>query len=72
MHDFSCTDPEEMNFKPLADRVRFFKKSKEGVAIMYKAIEDMRNQERQEEFQEGMEQGIRQGIEQGKKWRRKK
>ena len=46
MHDFSCTDPSEMYFNVLADRVRFFKESKEGVAIMCKAMEDMRNQER--------------------------
>lgn len=44
MHDFSCTDPSEMNYKVLADRARFFKESKEGVAIMCKAMEDMRNQ----------------------------
>ena len=44
MHDFSCTDPADMHYGLLADRVRFFKESKEGVAIMCKAMEDMRNQ----------------------------
>lgn len=44
MHDFSCTDPADMYYRKLADRVRFFKESKEGVAIMCKAMEDMRNQ----------------------------
>ncbi len=44
MHDFSCTDPANMYYNVLADRVRFFKESKEGVAIMCKAMEDMRNQ----------------------------
>lgn len=44
MHDFSCTDPADMHYGILADRVRFFKESKEGVAIMCKAMEDMRNQ----------------------------
>ena len=44
MHDFSCTDPADMHYGVLADRVRFFKESKEGVAIMCKAMEDMRNQ----------------------------
>ena len=42
-----------MIFEPLAERVRFFKESKEGVAIMCKAIEDMRNRERQEGILEG-------------------
>lgn len=43
MHDFSCTDPADMYYDKLADRVRFFKESK-GIAIMCKAMEDMRNQ----------------------------
>ncbi len=44
MHDFSCTDPADMHYGVLADRVRFFKESREGVAIMCRAMEDMRNQ----------------------------
>ncbi len=44
MHDFSCTDPADMYYGVLAERVRFFKESKEGIAVMCKAMEDMRNQ----------------------------
>lgn len=44
MHDFSCTNPSDMYYGVLADRVRFFKESKEGIAVMCKAMEDMRNQ----------------------------
>ena len=33
-----------MYYNELAERVRFFKESKEGVAIMCRAMEDMRNQ----------------------------
>ena len=44
MHDFSCTDAKDMYYQTLADRVRFFKESKEGIEIMCKAMEDMRNQ----------------------------
>ncbi len=44
MHDFSCTDAADMYYKVLADRVKFFKESKEGVEIMCRAMEDMRNQ----------------------------
>lgn len=44
MHDFFCTNPSDMNYGVLADRVRFFKESKEGIAVMCKAMEDMRNQ----------------------------
>ena len=42
MHDFSCKKAENMYYKVLADRVRYFKENKEGVAIMCKAIEEMR------------------------------
>ncbi len=48
MHDFSCTDAENMHYKILADRVKFFKESKEGILIMCKAMEEMRNQTLQE------------------------
>lgn len=44
MHDFSCTDAADMYYRILADRVRFFKESKEGIEIMCQAMEDMRNQ----------------------------
>ena len=44
MHDFSCTQPSDMNYRILAERARYFKESKEGVAIMCKAMEDMRKQ----------------------------
>ncbi len=44
MHDFSCTDAADIYYRTLADRVRFFKESKEGIEIMCRAMEDMRNQ----------------------------
>ncbi len=44
MHDFSCTDAADMYYGILADRVRFFKESKEGIKIMCRAMEDMRDQ----------------------------
>ena len=52
MHDFSCTDPADMYYGELADRVRFFKESKEGVAIMCRVMEDMRNQTLKEGMKE--------------------
>ena len=61
MHDFSCTDPEKMYYEELADRVKFFKESKEGVAIMCKAMEDMRN----ESIKVGIKEGIKEGIKKG-------
>ena len=55
MYDFSCTNPADMHYETLADRVRFFKESKEGVAIMCKVMEDMRN----ESLKEGIKEGIK-------------
>lgn len=43
MHDFACTSADEMHYQILADRVRYFKEDKEGVATMCKIMEDMQN-----------------------------
>ncbi|MCM1538772.1 MAG: hypothetical protein NC254_10285 [bacterium] len=48
MHDFSCTDPDEMNFEELAGRARYFKQEEKGVAVMCKMMEDMRNEKAKE------------------------
>ena len=44
MHDFSCTDPSDMYYKVLADRVFYFKKEEEGVLAMCRMLEEMRNE----------------------------
>ncbi len=44
MHDFSCTDPDDMNYEELAKKARYFKKDEKGVAVMCKIMEDMRNE----------------------------
>lgn len=49
MHDFSCINAKDMNYKILADRVRYFKEDAKGVAAMCKAMEDMRNEAAREE-----------------------
>ncbi|MEY8411648.1 PD-(D/E)XK nuclease family transposase [Lachnospiraceae bacterium 62-26] len=53
MHDFSCTNAADMYCTTLADRVRFFKESKEGILIMCKVMEDMRKESLQEGIKEG-------------------
>ncbi len=63
MHDFSCTDPQDMHYDVLAERLKFLKQSKEGTIIMCRMMEEMRN----ESLREGLEQGRKQGIEQGMK-----
>ena len=44
MHDFSCTDPDDMNYEILAKKARYFKQEKEGVAAMCKMMEEMRSE----------------------------
>lgn len=44
MHDFSCTNPNYMNYNELAKKARYFKEEKEGVASMSQILEDMRNE----------------------------
>ena len=45
MHDFSCSNPADMNYKILAERTRYFKEDKEGLESMCKVVEDMINEE---------------------------
>jgi hypothetical protein len=41
MHDFSCTDPDEMNYEALAGRARYFKQNEGGENAMGCSIEDL-------------------------------
>ena len=54
MHDFSCTDAKEMNYKILAERVKFFKEDVKGVESMSKVLKEIR--------EEGREEGRKEGI----------
>lgn len=44
MHDFYCTDPDDMFCDVLAKRVSYFKESEEGVSSMCKMLEEMREE----------------------------
>ena len=52
MHDFSCTNPDDMNYEALAKKARYFKQDEKGVAAMCKIMEDMRNEAAQKAAQE--------------------
>lgn len=54
MHDFWCTKPDDMYYKILADRVRYFKEDEEGVAHMCKELEDMRKEIAEEAAEEAV------------------
>ena len=44
MHDFSCTNPDDMNYETLAKKARYFKQDEKKVAAMCKIMEDMENE----------------------------
>lgn len=44
MHDFTCTNPDDMNYLVLAQRVRYFKEDTKGVATMCRAFEEVREE----------------------------
>ena len=51
MHDFSCANPDDMNYEALAKKARYFKQDEKGVAAMCKIMEDMRNEAAREAAQ---------------------
>lgn len=53
MHDFNCTDAEDMYFDLLAEKTRYLKENPKGVNEMCKVMEDLRN----ESYAEGREEG---------------
>lgn len=44
MHDFFCTNAQDMFYPVLANRVQYFKQDAKGVATMCRAMEEMRNE----------------------------
>ena len=44
MHDFFCTDADDMYYEILAEQVRHHKESKEGVRSMCRELETMRRE----------------------------
>ena len=61
MHDFSCTNPDDMNYEELAKKARYFKQSEKGVAAMCKIMEDMRNEAALSNARETAERLIKKG-----------
>ena len=44
MHDFSCWNPDDMNYELLKNTARYYKENAEGVEIMCRAFEETRNE----------------------------
>ncbi len=51
MYDFSCTNPDDMNYEALAKKARYYKQDEKGVATMCKIMEDMRKEAAREAAQ---------------------
>ncbi len=58
MHDFFCTNPNDMYSTVLAERARFFKENEKGVTAMCRVMEELYN--------EGVAEGHKEGIEKGR------
>ena len=71
MADFREKDPKKMYYKPLADKVWYFKSTEGGLDSVCKIIEEVRNEGIQIGIEQGIEQGIERGIEQGSMLARK-
>ena len=52
MQDFTCTNPDDMNYPVLAQRVRYFKEDTKGVAAMCRAFEEVREEGKREQVVE--------------------
>lgn len=65
MHDFSCTDADDMNYGKLSDRVRYFKETEEGVEAMSRAMEELAKKWAEEEVQEEREAVVFRMLETG-------
>ena len=48
MQDFACQKADDMHYKVLADRVRYFKEDEKGVKAMCKAVEELCKEEKYE------------------------
>lgn len=59
MHDFFCTEPDEMYYGILANRARYFKKTEKGAAAMCKAMDQL--------FQDGIAIGRQEGRQEGRR-----
>ena len=65
MHDFFCTDPDDMNYKILSERVRYFKESERGVKTMCKMMQELRAEGYNEGWKGGLAEGWKGGLAEG-------
>ena len=61
MHDFSCTQADDMHYPVLAERVRYFKENVKGATTMCREVEKLVKAERDEGRAEGRVEGRAEG-----------
>lgn len=57
MHDFSSSNPDNMHYKILADKTRYFKEDEKEIAEMCKIVEDLIDNEKKESALRMLEDG---------------
>lgn len=62
MHDFLCTNPEDMNYRILATTVKYYKENKEGMRAMSRMIDELRKEDRKEFQLEIADRMIKEGY----------
>ena len=65
MHDFSCTDPDDMTSRVLAEKARYLKKDEKGVRQMSVVMEELVNEILAEEKREQAEKFAMKLLEEG-------
>ena len=58
MHDFRCTQADDMYYAILSERVRYLKETEEGAISMCEAMENLMNEVKAYSAAQGMAQGM--------------
>ena len=62
MRDFSCTSAADMTYNELAERVRYFKETEEGLESMSRTVEEYGDKREAKGLTEGLKQGRAEGA----------
>ena len=62
MRDFSCTSAADMTYNELAERVRYFKETEEGLESMSRTVEEYGDKREAKGLTAGLKQGRAEGA----------
>ena len=62
MRDFACTSAVDMHYNELAERVRYFKETEEGLASMCRSVEELVEKYEEKGRAEGRAEGLEEGA----------